>query len=833
MAATLGVRIVGDAVGLKTALAEATAATERYAATSKAAFAGISDASLQAQLAQYKLGKAAERYGEGSVGAAQATLAYRRQVEALRESHLRTAQSIGRGLTTYVTAPTSLLGFEAVKMGIEFQRQMLLIQTQAGASAAEVRNLTGEVLKLAPAVGMGPTQLAQGLYHLESLGLRGQKAMQTLRISSIAAGMGIANLEDVTTALGGAVVTGIGGAQNYRKAMATLVATVGAGNMRFEDLAGSIGNVAPAAAAAGVTLPELGAAYAVLTDRGLSADEAATRLRMTFALLQAPTAKAKKALKDMGIDADSLAATLRSPGGLGKVLAELHDSIQRLGAARGNKDLIQAFGGGRSSLGIQILVQSLTNSLSGYQRKLVDVSAGEQKYARNQKAYMDSAAFKLNQDWAEARARLTQFGADIAPVAVKAVQAVGVMGDAFAKLPRGVQTAVGGVIGLFALGGPLILALVGARRMVSTLAGAFRLLPLEAGPAVAATDAEIATLGNTSLVAESRIASLRGALLGLSRLGVIAVGVEVQLHRKQVANAIGNEVTKITGSEGLGHAVSKFEHAAIDFTAPGLGGFDIAKALFGGKSNAVPGKPVSPTAKTLFGPGGSLNSLTNLQHPAHLKPSKRKTTPEPVVPATASPPPAGQSTPKPAVDPGFLLPFPLQLEQARAQLTKGTADDKKALRDIIANAKQQIASGRLSHPDVLQAINAESTALQQLWSFEASATKKHTAALRQAKKASEKASQLVKTSSMEFVKGIGFASEADKKAAEARFAQIQAHNGHIPSGSAAFGLVVNINGSDKSLDAIAREVIKHVQKAQKRGPRQTRGRHGGNTLAVG
>src|ERR1035437_1811088 len=58
-----------------------------------------------------------------------------------------------------------------------FQSDMTLIQTQAGASAAEVTNMSAAVLKLAPQVGVGPEELAAGLYHLECAGLRGGQAL--------------------------------------------------------------------------------------------------------------------------------------------------------------------------------------------------------------------------------------------------------------------------------------------------------------------------------------------------------------------------------------------------------------------------------------------------------------------------------------------------------------------------------------------------------------------------------------------------------------------------------------------------------------------------------
>lgn len=905
--ATLGVQIVGDAVGLKTALAEATAATERYAAASKAAFAGVSDASLQAQMAQYKLGKATEKYGEGTIGAAQATMAYRRQVDSLRESHLRAAQSIGRGLTTYVSAPTALIGFAAVKMGVEFQKQMLLLRTQAGDSTDSIRRLSDQVLKLAPTVGIGPTALSQGLYHLVSLGLRGSEAMNTLRTASIAAGMGVADLESVSTALGAAVVSGIQGAQNYDQAMATLVATVGAGNVRMEDLAGSLGNVLAPAVNAGVSLNELGAAMAVLTDRGMSAELAATRLRMTFSLIQAPSGAAQKALKDMGINAGALSAMIHQPNGLLHVLQTLHDAMNRVGNVKGSRDILQAFGGGRSGAGILTLVQSLDSGISSYSGKLAQITKQQQEYYFNTQAYMQSPSFKLHQSLATLETDLTQLGQKLTPLAVTAAATVNKLADAFGRLPGPVKAGLGGAAGLLALGGPLILGLVAATRAVHTLGKAFGMVPVEAGGALATTDAEIAGVGATANAAGSRVRGLAASLGSLKTLGVIAIGIELEIHRKQIAGAIGNAVAKATGSSGLGKAANVFERGAMDIASGGaLLGADIGD-IFHRHKGQTARNGLDPTRPTLFSPNGPLNP-TSLLTGGRTK-DKYVLGSDTAYRGGGS---AGGHDPAKLVQ-KFVVPYALQLAQARSGLTQSTADDIQTLRNVVAYAKKQIDSGKLNHAALLDALNAEGSAVQQLYGFQQSDAKSKTKDAKKKADAAKKAKlftlpadlqvaqaradaaaalstagngptslqmklarevkskamkainahklslqglidawnavgqanqtiaqaanqtgtkQAVKQSSAQFVKGLRFLSDADKKAAEAKFAQVQAHNGFVPSGGAALGIHITVNGAADP-ETVARKVVKHIQQAQKRSPRQTRGRHGGNPLAVG
>jgi hypothetical protein len=68
--------------------------------------------------------------------------------------------------------------------------------------------------------------------------------------------------------------------------MATLNATVGAGNMRMDDLIGALGTgVLPAAKLPVSRLKDVGAALALMVDEGMHADAAATRLRMAFTLM--------------------------------------------------------------------------------------------------------------------------------------------------------------------------------------------------------------------------------------------------------------------------------------------------------------------------------------------------------------------------------------------------------------------------------------------------------------------------------------------------------------------------------------------------------------------
>lgn len=254
------------------------------------------------------------------------------------------------------------IGTESVRAAMTFQRAMELIRTQAGGTQAEVEQMSAAVLNLAPKVGTGPDALAAGLYHVESAGFRGAKALEILTIAAEGAKVGNADLESVTNALVAAVNSGVKGVSDMGGAMGSLNAIVGAGNMRMADLAGAMTTgVLSAAKSFGVSIQSVGAALADMTNQGIPAEEAATRLRMTLSLLGAPTPKAVKLLKSIGIGQYDLATAMRSPEGIVGAVALLRERLDASGlsATKQAALLSRAFGGGRTSGGILTLIGSL------------------------------------------------------------------------------------------------------------------------------------------------------------------------------------------------------------------------------------------------------------------------------------------------------------------------------------------------------------------------------------------------------------------------------------------------------------------------------------------
>jgi SLT domain-containing protein len=313
------------------------------------------------------------QYERNMVKASASTALFGREVKSQEKHMLQFSRGalLGSGALAGITravvfASSAFVGAYGLTYGIktatdaakEFQSQMELITTQAGASQREVTKMSKAILQVAPSLGQTPDALSKGLYHLESAGIRGGKALSALKIAAKGAAIGHAGLEDTVNALVGAFKSGISGAGNFGKTMAVLSSIVGAGNIRMADLESALGTgILSAGKAFGLGIKDVGAALATLSIGAVPVQEAATRLRMSFALLGgAGTIRANKALATIGLSTRKLANDLRS-GGIIKGIGDLKDHLSALSKVDQTRLLTQAFGGGRFSTSIITLVQ--------------------------------------------------------------------------------------------------------------------------------------------------------------------------------------------------------------------------------------------------------------------------------------------------------------------------------------------------------------------------------------------------------------------------------------------------------------------------------------------
>lgn len=205
----------------------------------------------------------------------------------------------------------------AIKAASDFQTQMRNVNSIAQLGETQFGALNDQVLELAlnPQIKDGPAVLAAGLYDIVSSGFDATDALVILKAASIAASAGL-----TTTATSSAAITAVLNAYGLQAKDAAAVSdalfqTVNLGVLTFDELANSIGQILPVANSAGVSLNELGAAYATLTRQGVDADLAATEIKNLIVGIVNPSEDLAQAYANAGIESGEWLLKTKGLGG--------------------------------------------------------------------------------------------------------------------------------------------------------------------------------------------------------------------------------------------------------------------------------------------------------------------------------------------------------------------------------------------------------------------------------------------------------------------------------------------------------------------------------------
>jgi hypothetical protein len=167
----------------------------------------------------------------------------------------------------------------------------------------------------------------------------------------------------------------------------------------------------------------------------------------------------------------------------------------------------------------------------------------------------------------------------------------------------------------------------------------------------------------------------------------------------------------------------------------------------------------------------------------------------------------------------FAVPLGLQLAAARAGATVTTGDDLLTAEKIKAFAQKVLRSGKTTMQTQIDAWNEIAAQNATIAGILGNVGKR--------------TQHSVVESSAQFVKGLHFASLADKQAAEARFAQAQAHGGRVPNNIGVAGQAIVIK-NHVILDGqiVANSTTKHQQRSGSYAAVQTRGPQAGRNARV-
>lgn len=416
-------------------------------------------------------------------------------------------EKIGKRGMKMITLPILAIGTASVKMAMDFETQITSLYTIMDEATIQSRDWGQEVLDLSRRVGESTDVLAAGLYDLIGSGIDAAKAMGVLEIASKAAKAGQTDTATAVKALAAVLNSYSLDASKAEEVADTLFATVNFGIIKFEELAQGIGRVLPVAAAAGISLDELGAAITVMTLGGLNANMSMTALNAVILNFLKPAEQAVEAAAELGIDLS--AAALSGDGLYGtvmkitKALGLADDEIEKLSDSTLTEAQIQTvlaeklgtttekiammFPNVRALIGFLSLAkkggEEFTKQIENMGLAPGSTEAAFKKFATTTKFQFDLMTSSL-------KATGIEIGTKLLPMVNKLFKGVGDLAGKFGKLSDAGQTAVI-TIGGIAATVPVLLYVTGK---VMGLVIQFKAL------GIAITTAKLAALGLTGVL---------------------------------------------------------------------------------------------------------------------------------------------------------------------------------------------------------------------------------------------------------------------------------------------------------------------------------------------
>jgi TP901 family phage tail tape measure protein len=290
--------------------------------------------------------------------------AYERTVSSANQGIARTSSTAGvamKAAAATVGVLAIALGYGVVKAA-QFDKAMRNVNSLAGLNEKALATLSDQVVAMSTRLPQSAETLAEGLYDIVGSGFQAADAMTVLDAAAQAASAGL-----TTTEVSAKAITGVLNAYGLEASDASdvsdiLFQTVNLGVLSFDELAGSIGDVVGTAAAAKVSIDQVGAAIATMTLTGISGAESATSLNNLLQSMIKPSEALADKFHELGYESGAQAL---ATDGLRGVMEKL-----RISTGGNVTELLHLFPNIRAARGALAL---LSNEGQNYARVSADL----------------------------------------------------------------------------------------------------------------------------------------------------------------------------------------------------------------------------------------------------------------------------------------------------------------------------------------------------------------------------------------------------------------------------------------------------------------------------
>lgn len=426
--------------------------------------------------------------------------------EARIRSFSSNMQSLGRDLSLAITAPIAAAFVLATKEFVGFDEQMRNVNSIAKQSEAVFNSMSQEVLDLSVEYGKSASDLASGLYDINSSGYLAADAVTVLAAATEAATAGVSNVADTAKGLTAVMNTYRLDASQAAYVSDVLFQSVNLGIYSFGQLATSIGNVTGTASTAGISIEEMAAGVANISRATNDAAEATVSLNQVLVQLISPSKDAQKAAAAMG-----LSWLANNQGAKHLKAVGLHKTMEEIARATGGAvdQMYRLFPEIRSARGAMELARDSAKTF-GADLAAMNNAGGSTMAALTEQS--KSLAFQMNQLVADFKAggiETVNAWQDTGAVVVGVIKSIV---DAYREMPAETKKWISGTLLIIAAIGPLLFivgSLAGSLTNIITLVGEWRL----------ATAAISAVFSNTMASISSWIYSTITGLYGAATAG--------------------------------------------------------------------------------------------------------------------------------------------------------------------------------------------------------------------------------------------------------------------------------------------------------------------------
>ncbi|MGH3165328.1 MAG: phage tail tape measure protein, partial [Trebonia sp.] len=374
---------------------------------------------------------------------------------------------------------TALLGIGigagvAVDGAVKYQAETTKLVTSAGESAGGLRKVQQGMLALSGQTDQSTSELAKGMYLVESAGFHGANGLTVLKAAAQGAKDEGADVATVANGLTDALVDFHKPASDAANVTSQLIAGVSHGKTTFEEFAGSMSTILPLASSMHLKMADVVGVESEMTSHGISAAEASQQMANAMRELLKPNAAMVTEFTKLGITSDEVHQKLGTAG-LSGTMQWLSQVAQKGAAGIGqnyNEALAKLTG---SANGLQVALTTTGENTAGTTAAIKAVGSASADAKGNVDGFAtvsQTASFKLGAAKQSAEAMGISLGMALLPAVTAMIGPI----TSFMQLIASNRAAsyafaivVGGILTV-ALGGKLVGALKDAKSGVEGIA---------------------------------------------------------------------------------------------------------------------------------------------------------------------------------------------------------------------------------------------------------------------------------------------------------------------------------------------------------------------------